>query len=153
MQHPPLDQLILEDDKIFEARPGGEKGNSYMDVPPISVVKALTVRVAGNNEFEFSFEISHSTCPVWRDIFSRHLPEFEVKFQGDKMLFQCIQPNLESRYERIKAAIAATNTTYASQRSRLIESIKADQAQKTAETQRKADALQTAQESLNKLKL
>ena len=153
MQHPPLDQLIFEDDRIFVKFAGGQKGNADMDVPPISVVKALTAKAAENNEFEYSFQLNYHTCPVWCGMFSQHLPEFQVRFEGSRMFFQCIEPNLESRYERVKAAITSTNTTYASQRNRLIELIKAHQAQTAAEEQRKEDALRTAQESLDRLKL
>jgi hypothetical protein len=155
MNHHHLEEFAIEEDKIFHL-PHGTLGvkNLYMDRPPISVFSSKGgVTDEENNEYRYSFQINDHTCPVWREIFSRNLQAFPVKFKGNEMSFQCIQPNLDSRYAAVKQAMEKTNSDYAIERGKLIESIKAHQSQKIVREKKRIEAHLQAKDGFEKLEL
>jgi hypothetical protein len=153
MDHPPLEQLVVQGDEIFHQEiPGGSQQKKYLSTPPISVVAKGDTRPI-DHEAIYSFRLNYAPCPVWRELFKRNGLVFPIQFDGDVLTIRCTPSNLEIRYAEVKQAIQKTNSDFAKTRQDLIAEIKEHQFQAAREEQSKLDAAKRVQKALDDLQL
>ncbi|MBV8969222.1 MAG: hypothetical protein JO331_09200 [Verrucomicrobia bacterium] len=153
MDHPPLEQLVVEGDEVFHQEiPGSSQKKKYLGTPPISVVAKGDTRSI-DREAIYSFRLNHAPCPPWRELFKINGLVFPIQFDGDVLTIRCTPSNLEVRYGEVKQAIQKTNSDYTRTRQDLIAEIKAHQFQAAREEQKRLDAERQVQKALDDLQL
>jgi hypothetical protein len=115
----PFESLTFHNGTVYEMH-HGQLSREYMALSGVEVVKKTSLKELDGERCEYRFELNMPTDLIWRCYFQRHLPAFPVQFEGRTMTLTCRPANLESNYERARAAIVEANLWYAEEREQLI---------------------------------
>lgn len=150
----PLGNLTVQDGDLWEVYPGPPvKRTRYMAASTIRIAEKTRMKNLGDNKCSYTFRLSEPPDQVWVILLSANFPSIHAVPGAPTIVFECPAPDLSSRYEQLKSAVAKTNNDYQAERARLISETQVQDTTKTAAASTDVAQRKSAQEGFDSLKI
>ena len=115
----PVEKLTLHNCALFELY-RGQPARPYLPLPPIEVVKKISLTELRDGLCEYVFELNAAADGTWRCFFQRLYPSTQARFDNKYLMLVCTPAALEAIYPAVKDAMEIANYWYAEDRDCLI---------------------------------
>jgi hypothetical protein len=151
MSQHPLNELTVRDGLLMRSQNGSVA--PYLNTPPIAIEDRQGLSELAANDVFYYFKINRVPDQTWEEIFRHLLEGATASFEFGRLVIRCDPANLESRYNRVKDAIAKTNSAYAAHKAELIVRVKELDEQRRREDKEQARRTKIITDQFNNLKL
>jgi hypothetical protein len=151
-----IENVVLKDGVLHKPVAGSPgRLKPFLPTPEISVVDKLGSVPAGNGgtKFVFRFRLSESTCEEWQALFKQNVADNRVAVLASELTVTCEPAELEQSYSAVRTAIPETNRAYAERQRSVLERVRARDALKLAEEEKRQKADYAAKSALKSLTL
>src|SRR5205085_10586253 len=125
----------------------------YLTTPEIFIARKSGLTEIGPNDVYYAFELNHTVDSTWRELFESSVDGVTVEITGTLLQIRCGPANLEGRYNKVKAAIANTNSGYVAHKKDLMAKVATLDEQRKNEKEANENRTQALKDQFGKLQL